>query len=136
MYTFTIEGPPRTKKNSSRLVLKPFPRLLPSKAYEKWEAEAMRFALLEKTKLRDEQGAILPIDGPVNVSALFFHNAKVVEQEPDPVGLYQALADFLEAARFIINDRQIRSWNGSEVMQDLANPRIEVTISLRGGDRR
>ena len=42
LIAFVIFGPPRTKKNSSRIDLRQGrPRLLPSKANEKWERVAM-----------------------------------------------------------------------------------------------
>lgn len=63
----------------------------------------------------------------VNVEAHFYRAKNI----GDAVGYYQALADAMEAAEFIKNDRQIRSWNGStlEVAIHPSKTRIDVVVT-------
>lgn len=121
--SFTITGPPRTKKNSEVLNLRgPKPRKMSSKAYQEWNASAqMQIALF---RARNKQ--ILTWDRQVNCKALFYRHADV----GDAVGFYQALADALQEGGILVNDRQIVSWDGSRMLKDAENPRVELTIKL------
>jgi Holliday junction resolvase RusA-like endonuclease len=126
--SFTIPGPPRTKKNSGRIVqASGRPRMLPSKAFEEWNKQAQIYLMLEKSRCRDSWVGFMPYMDPVNCRALFF-----VDRWPagDAVGYYQALADALEDAGIVENDRLISSWDGSRVILDKENPRIEVELRL------
>jgi len=69
------------------------------------------------------QGA--PLARPVNVGAIFYRQTAC----GDAVGYYQALADWLEGAGVVENDRWITSWDGSRMRKDSANPRVDVEIS-------
>ena len=62
---------------------------------------------------------------PVNVSAAFYRD----KLTGDAVGYYQALADALEEGRIVENDRLIVSWDGSRLLKDAKNPRIELEIT-------
>jgi Holliday junction resolvase RusA-like endonuclease len=118
---FTITGPPRTKKNHSRVVRAGrFTKVLPSLAHEAWFALASSQA---PTILRRIQGT--PITGPVQVTARFYRDAN----RGDLNGYQQALGDWLEAVCIIEDDKWIESWDGSRKLVDKQNPRIEVEIT-------
>lgn len=115
--TFTIFGPPRTKKNHGRLVRAGGKlRLLPSAAHETWAHSAVR-------QLRQQKCMSL-IESPVSVAAVFFRERNV----GDLVNYMQALADALEKAGVITNDRLIVSWDGSRLAKDAQRPRVELTV--------
>ena len=116
-----IPGVPRTKKNSGRIVqIGGKPRLLPSAAWEKWA----------KTAIPRARGVFLaagqrePIAYPVNCRATFYRDAL----RGDAVGFYQALADVLEEAGVVQNDRWIVSWDGSRLEKDAKRPRVELVL--------
>jgi hypothetical protein len=119
--TIVIPSPPRTKKNSSRIVgtRRGNPRLLPSEAFAAWNAVAQ----MELAQVRMKETG-LPFRGPVNLRALFFRHADV----GDAVGFYQSLADALQEGRIVENDRQVRQWDGSRLLKDAVNPRIILTV--------
>lgn len=71
-----------------------------------------------------ECGLVLPWRGNLNCCALFYRDRLT----GDAVGYYQALADALEEAGIVENDRLIVSWNGSQLLKDAKNPRIEVSL--------
>ena len=47
----------------------------------------------------------------------------------DAVGYYQALADALESAGVLSNDKWITQWDGSRLAKDAERSRIEVTLT-------
>jgi hypothetical protein len=55
---------------------------------------------------------------------LFYRDA----ERGDAVGYYQGLADLLEKRGVVANDRLIMSWDGSRLLKDSANPRVELTL--------
>ena len=117
--SFVITGPPRTKKNHGRRIMRGGRVYsIPSEAYETWDASAM--VQLKKQFSGD------PIASEVNCRALFFRHANV----GDAVGFYQALADTLEHAGVLTNDQLIRSWDGSRLLKDKDNPRVIVTLEI------
>ncbi len=122
--SFTITGPPRTKKNSGKVVFRKGRKLhVASDAYQEWNASAQ----LQLAKVRSEScGWNLPIAYKVNVQAEFYRHADV----GDAVGFYQALADTLQEGRILVNDRQIVSWDYSRMFVDSHNPRVLVTITV------
>lgn len=114
----TLLGAPRTKKNHGRRVYSFRKRRtfsVPSLAYEEWCA---------RVKLQLARVDALP-DRPYNVAAIFYRDART----GDAVGYYQALADALEAAGVVSNDRWIVSWDGSRLALDRTQPRVEVLIT-------
>lgn len=129
---------PRTKKNSGRIVkMKRTGRqiMLPSKAYEDWNAgvwRAMRSTgQLVRTVSVDESGIPTarwawpnPISVPVNCRALIHRETKV----GDAVGYYQAIADTLEDLGVVENDRLIVSWDGTRLLKDAKDPRVEIVL--------
>lgn len=157
-FTITIPGPPRTKKNSSNIVSIPVktkdgrpvmrngsvvrrPIILPSEEYLQWFKTSMSLV----PAIRDWAHANqikLPITGPVHIKATFYKDAN---HRGDLCGYLQALGDFLQArkvkidqrgvpkvtregAGIIDDDYDIYSWDGSRVLVDRINPRIDVEI--------
>jgi hypothetical protein len=119
---FTLFGSPRTKKNHSRIIKlrgKGGTRVIPSEAHERWFSMVKPQANLIAAKLR------APICEPIAVEALFYRD----RAQGDLVGYLQALGDLLEAARIIENDKWIVSWDGSRLMKDAHQPRIEVILT-------
>ncbi len=163
--SLTIPGAARTKKAHSQVVSfgrpcvtcgkRPHRKLLPSKEHEKWFGEAMTFAPVLCRQLRDG-GAVLPIEGPVEVKTTFYRE----RAQGDNTGFQQALGDWLQEAKgkcvrckkisplsnlecqhcggvlkesrkgagIIQDDAQIVHWD-AWIDKDKANPRIEVEIS-------
>lgn len=122
--SFVIPSAPRTKKTSNRIVrVGRFQKVLPSKAFVEWNAIAQiylnRVRSASPMWLRDSRGR------RVNCAALFYRKTNV----GDATGYYQALADALQEARIVENDKLIVTWNGSQLLKDAANPRIEVTLT-------
>ena len=139
---FVIYGTPRSKKTSNRVVnIGPmcrvcgkrggFPKVLPSEAYCEWEADAVRQCMDIKVKLRNA-GIELPIAHPIGIEALFYlaptKEGRMRLDCPDLSNLMEALADMLQEAGIIKDDRQIADWDGSRRL--LGEPRIEVFIAI------
>ena len=119
--SFTVLGAPRTKKNSLRVAGK---RILPSKAWETWAKDAV-FQTEKGITLRPPR-----FEWPAgSIRALFYLDA---ERKVDAVNLYQGLADLLEKRGCVDDDTVFRDWDGSRVLLDRANPRVEVTITCLG----
>ena len=118
-----LYGRPTTKKNSSRVVkCGKFTKVLPSKAYEEYEKDCLIQLLSYKYKR---------YEGPVHVCARYWMPDK--RSYPDLVGLMQATADILEKAQVIVNDRDIRWWDGTGIIGfDKDRPRVEITIREAG----
>jgi len=112
-----IFGPPRTKKNSQRIVRAGrHPRILPSRAQVAWAKSAIE-QLAHQWKRP-------PLREAVHVAATFFRERKV----GDLINFAQALADALQAAGVVSDDKFIESWDGTRLSKDAANPRVELTI--------
>ena len=62
---------------------------------------------------------------PLNCRALFYRDAN----RGDAVGYYQGLADVLEEIGLLADDEHIVSWDGSRLLLDRVNPRVEVTLT-------
>lgn len=125
--TLTILGPPRTKKTSNRIVqVRGKPRVLPSKANVSWTMAAvlqLRSALRRAPS--DLPVVVLPyFAAPVGCRALVYRDAL----RGDLIGYLQAIADALEQAGVVTNDKLIESWDGSRMLKDARNPRVEITI--------
>lgn len=137
---FVIAGPPRTKKNSGRIVTIPnkgarrcpvcnhvagYPKLLPSEQYGIWLESALEQCLVIKSRLR-QQGIQLPVAGLVSIKALIYR----AQASGDLCGYLQAIGDMLQAAEIIQDDVQIDSWDGSRRLKDAARPRVEMWITV------
>lgn len=112
-----IQGQPRTKKNSSRIVLINNRHvLLPSKAYKAYE----RVAHIQLARVQ-------AVHGPVSVLCRYYLQDRA--HWPDLVGLLQATSDILQAAGVIDDDKYIVNYDGSMIAGlDKNNPRVEIII--------
>lgn len=115
----TVFGIPRTKKNSQRITrIRGRISIQQSAAYKKWERTCV-------IKFSNNSRKHKPIDYPVNCKALFFREKNI----GDAVNFYQGIADLLQKHGVLIDDKYIRSWNGSKLLKDKENPRVEITLS-------
>jgi Holliday junction resolvase RusA-like endonuclease len=77
-------------------------------------------------------GVELPIVHPIGIEALFYlaptKSGAMRLDCPDLSNLMEALADMLQEAGIIKDDRQIEDWDGSRRM--LGEPRVEVFIAI------
>ena len=132
-----IPSAPRTKKTSNRVVrvgtrgrcpvckqqIGGRPLVLPSEAWEAWRDANLPWLRQAAAKI----GAC-PLRVPVNCAAIFFRDAA----RGDAVGYYQGLADLLQEAGVVIDDRWIETWDGSRIQVDHDRPRTEVTLTWLG----
>ena len=97
-----IHGQPRTKKNSSRIVIRDnIRKLLPSDAFIRYE----KAALLQLAHV----GAV---QGPISVCCRYYLQDR--RSWPDLVGLLQATSDILQDAGIIEDDKYIVNYDSSE----------------------
>ena len=111
--------PPRTKKNSQRLILvKGRPMIIPSKLYKDYEKACKPFipTLAE------------PINYQVNVKCLYYMPTK---RKVDLNNLLEATTDMLVHYKVLEDDNSniVASHDGSRVYYDKENPRCEITIN-------
>lgn len=115
---FTIQLPPRTKKNSQQLIMiGGRPRIVPSKLYKQYEKDCGVFMPHIET-----------IDKPVNVQAVYYMPSR---RRVDLCNLHEALCDVLVHYGVVADDNSkiIATMDGSRVEYDKDNPRTEVIIS-------
>jgi hypothetical protein len=140
--SITLPGAVRTKKNHSILITKPFPRLIPGKPYRDWFDGVMEFGRMIRDQLVAD-GVKLPLAGPIEVRALVYRDRRT----GDLLGYLESIGDTLQAEAYskpepgkkrkkirdglgiIVNDGQIMSWDGSRLLHDKDNPRVELTIT-------
>lgn len=139
--TFVLPVTPRTKKNSRRHVKrrskstgKTITVPLPSKHYERMEADVAVWArtssVLDPARVSGPWGySTLDLAQPLNCTAIFYRDAN----RGDAVGYYQGLADALESAGVLSDDKWIVQWDGSRLGKDAERPRIEVTLTALDG---
>lgn len=120
IYEFTIPGPPVTKKNHSR-AFKRGKRIvvLPSAPYERWAKTAILFARAEWN--RNGRQALAE---PVRVGATFYR----ARRTGDLINYCQALADVLQDAGVLVDDKWVYAWDGSRLDHDPGRPRIDVVL--------
>ena len=128
--TFVLPVKPRTKKNSRvHAKVRGLTVPLPSDAYREMEAGIVAWArriaglIIIRGKAWDISNANLT--QPLNCAAIFYRDAN----RGDAVGYYQGLADALEAAGIVANDKWITQWDGSRLAKDADRARIEVTLT-------
>lgn len=111
-------GDPRTKKNSPRIVGGRYPKLLPSKAFEQYQSD-VGWQIKGKGK---------QIAEPVNVKAVFYMRTR---RKVDLANLNSSLHDILVHYGVLKDDNRdiVAATDGSRVMFDKAQPRVEVTIT-------
>ena len=117
----TIPGAPRTKKTSNRIVrMGKFTKILPSKAFMDYQATVTKTMHNTLLPLRSK----LPLSTPVSCRALIYRDA----DRGDLIGYLQGLSDVLQHLGVIENDVLIKSYDGSRLLKDAANPRVEVVL--------
>jgi Holliday junction resolvase RusA-like endonuclease len=115
-----IRGKPITKKNSSQFATnKATGRtfIVPSAPHKKWLKGA-----LPQVQAQWQGG---PIGYPVQVEAQVWRERKT----GDLINYLQALADLLQKANVLADDKWILSWDGSRMDKDAEDPRIECVIT-------
>ncbi len=121
-----IPIPPRTKKNSQRIVKTKNGGhcILPSKQYTQYEKDAMWFIRSRLTMLPGGE----TIKHPVNVKAVFYMDTR---RCVDLVNLQEALLDVLVRGGLLEDDNCtiVASMDGSRVLYDKEHPRTEITIT-------
>ena len=127
--TFVLPVTPRTKKNS-RVHAKVRGRTvpLPSEAYKKMARDVSAWA--QEKVVKGRWACWLDLQQPLNCAAIFYRDAN----RGDAVGYYQGLADALEAAGIVADDKWITQWDGSRLRKDANRPRIEVTLTALVGE--
>jgi len=119
MIKFTIPGAPRTKKNSMRIVRRGSKVIpIPSKAFEEYQ---------------DMAGIYIPfkwqlMDKPMNVKCTYYMDT---HGKVDLLNLLGATCDILTHYGVIRDDNSniVVSHDGSRVLYDKQNPRVEVEIA-------
>lgn len=123
MYKFTIPVHPITKKNNPRIFHTGGRTIvLPSKAYEKFENDCLKII---PSKYR------IKINYPVNIKVLYYVKTK---RRIDKTNLESAIMDVLVKAEVLADDSAISpeivvSTDGSRVLIDKQNPRVEIEIT-------
>jgi len=121
-----LYGDPRTKKNSPRIVKvkkkdgKSFYKIIPSKAFEKYQEECIPQLANYK---------ILELDKKSNVKCIYYMKTK---RKVDLPNLINATLDILVEAGVLEDDESniVYTTNGSCVKYDKMNPRVEVAIEV------
>lgn len=122
MLRFTLPIAPRTKKNHGQVVMMGrYPRILPSKPYRAFEKAVVEY-------IEEHFGNIEPIDFPINLKCVFY---KDKDYKSDLAGYLQAVQDALVKAGMLIDDNHkiVTGTDGSRVMLDRKEPRIEIEIT-------
>ena len=133
--SFVLPVVPRTKKNSRTHVRKRAKTgnmitvPLPSDAYRAMEAGIVSWIAPRCLRFQDLPWPVqlrsLLLAQPLNCAAIFYREKNI----GDANGYYQGLADALEAAGVLADDKWIVQWDGSRLRKDANRPRIEVTLT-------
>lgn len=126
--SITLYGDPRTKKNSREANYRG--RITqPSKAYMRFRADCLK-QITGQYRQR--------ITDRVNVRCLFYMKKDYITTNGviDLTGLLQAINDILVDAGVIEDDccRIVAGHDGSRVLHDKENPRVEIEITSMGRD--
>ena len=121
--TFSIPGNPATKKNNNQIYVNPQTGkrfIAPSERYKEYEEMCGWFV------------PKLGIDYPVNIKCVYYRETKA---RVDLVNLLEATDDILQKYGAITNDdwHVIAGHDGSRVLFDKKNPRVEITITKMKG---
>ena len=122
IWSGTIPGQPKTKKNSQVIAKsrKGVPFILPSQAYRDYEHEAAW--VLRNSRPKE------PINERVNVKCLYYMQTR---RKVDLSNLLESTHDILVHCGILEDDncRIIASVDGSRVLHDKENPRVEIEIT-------
>lgn len=114
-----LYGRPITKKNSSRVVrCGSFTKILPSRAFVEYERDCLK-------QITGEQKQAL--SGRYNLCCVYYMPTR---HRVDLVNLLEATCDILVKAGVIKDDNSsiVASHDGSRVLYDKNNPRVEIEI--------
>lgn len=118
---FTIPLEPKTKKNSNQIVtVKGRRMVIPSKTFLKYQKSCKQYIpKLEK-----------PIDYPINLKCVYYRKSK---RRVDLCNLEEATCDILTHYKFLDDDNRniVASHDGSLVLYDKDNPRVEIEITKK-----
>lgn len=130
--TFVLPVVPRTKKNHGSVIKRGKRKFhIPSEAYTTMESQVVEWARQNvRPGLASTLYSCQPLAQPLNCAAIFYRDAN----RGDAVGYYQALADALEAAGIVSDDKWITQWDGSRLAKDAKRPRIAVTLTALDGE--
>lgn len=111
----TLYGAPRTKKTSNQLQrfggrLK----VVPSAAWMKWRDDCLP-QVNDSMRLRDQ---------PYNLCAIFYRDAN----RGDAVGYLQGVADVLQEAGVVSDDKWFTQFDGTRLRVDRKRPRVEIVL--------
>lgn len=119
---FVLLGAPRTKKNSQRLIIpkgktKPVP--IKSRAFARYERDCL-WQITVDMKRR--------IAYPINLKCRYYMDTR---RRVDLVNLLEGTCDILVAAGVLADDNSgvVAGHDGSEVLLDRENPRVEIEIT-------
>lgn len=131
---YTIQGDPRTKKNSLMIAGKG--RRCPAcgKLEKQWVRQSKahdEFAKAAKWQLRPVPTE--PISSQVNVRCLFYMKTRRIV---DGLNLLATIDDLLVSTGILADDnsRIVVAHDGSRVLYDPQNPRVEITITKMPAD--
>lgn len=126
MLKLTLYGAPVTKKNSGQIWInqktnKPF--IAPSKAYKAYEKDCCGRQITAAYKQH--------IDVPINLKCVYYMPNR---RKVDLCNLLGATCDILVKFGVIADDNSkiVQSHDGSRVLTDTANPRVEIEIEEVG----
>jgi len=122
-FRLVLPGRVPTKKNRPRIIrVGGYPRVAPCKEYASWIHDTEAAALILSARLSCA-GLTLPVEVPLTRTLRAYLFMKTTG---DLSGYEQAVDDWLQHYGFIANDRQIRSHDGSRLMLDRQEPRLEI----------
>lgn len=121
---YTIPGNPATKKNSQRIFRTKtgIPFIRPSEAFLSYQNKAGMFILPRHQT---------PLRGRYNVKCVYYMQTR---RKVDLVNLLEASLDILVHYGVLEDDNSsiVVSHDGSRVLYDKKNPRVEITIEETG----
>ncbi len=132
---FVIKGDPRTKKNSMMLAGKGKRCPKCGKFEKQWIRQGKAhdaYAEAALWQLRTQPKPKTPIDFQVNIKCLFYMETRRIV---DKLNLQAAMDDILVEAGILKDDnsRIAYAHDGSRVLYDKYNPRVEITITRMQG---
>lgn len=122
-----VYGNPRVKKNNQRVVFTGrYPKKINTKAYQKWEQEAL--PQLQQALFALKSQSLDNIDYPINLQCKFYMQTR---QRVDLSALYEGIQDLLVKVGILADDNFniVASHDGSGVFLDREKPRMEITIT-------
>lgn len=132
IYTYTIAGNPRPKKNNMRPARRKNGSLMLIQSQNYLDYANAAAPQLQEQLTQNYHDAIADA---VNVQMIFYRSDK---RRTDLVNLENAVLDILVQANILADDNYniVTAMDGSRVYYDKDNPRTEITITpIAGGER-